>query len=110
MNNQGSRQHVHNYLCTQFSLKVEQVDSLLPNFIATLATHLANVEQAEVGGELINLSKAAHTMKGALLNLGLTEAAELAQQIEIHGRDNDRAVDYAALVAELRSNLADLFP
>ncbi len=110
MSDNVPRQQIHSYLCTQFSLKVEQVDALLPGFLTTLATHLANVEQAWGGGELIALSKAAHTMKGALLNLGLTDAAELAQQIEIHGRENDRAIDYAALVAELRSNLADLLP
>ena len=108
MSKVAPREQVCKYLCSQFSLPVEQVNALLPGFIATLASHMVNVENALVAGELKALGKTAHTMKGALLNLGMTDGAELAQQIETHGKAGDHTVNYAVLVAELRQSLAGL--
>ncbi len=97
------------YLCDQFQLSPEQVGEMLPIFIVTLSSHMQNMERLLRENDLMALGKAGHTMKGALLNLGLSDCAQLAMQIEEKGKAGDPYTDYAALVADLRNKLAPLF-
>lgn len=101
-------ENIRSYLRDQFNLPTEQVDALLPGFQVTLAAHMANIEKALRDGELMTLGRAAHTMKGALLNLGVIGGAEIAQQIEVKGKAGDHSTDYAELVANLRESLAGI--
>jgi len=97
------------YLCDQFQLSQEQVGEMLPNFIITLATHMQNMERVLAEDDPMALGKVGHTMKGALLNLGLHDCAQLALRIEEKGKDGDRCTDYAGLVADLRNKINPLF-
>lgn len=96
------------YLSDQFHLSPEQVKEMLPGFIGILSSHMANMERALGQDDLIALGKAGHTMKGALLNLGLDDCAKLALQIEERGKAGDLRIDYAALVADLRKQIGPL--
>jgi histidine phosphotransfer protein HptB len=100
--------YIRNYLCTQFNLPVEQVETMLPGFMTTLAAHMANIDKALAKNDLTALGRAAHTMKGALLNLGMSAGAEIAQQIEVKGKAGDSGTDYVLLVAGLRESLAGI--
>lgn len=97
------------YLCDQFQLSPEQVGEMLPTFIVTLSTHMQNIERTLSENDLMALGRAGHTMKGALLNLGLNDCAQLALHIEERGKAGDRYTDYAALVADLRKRIGPLF-
>ncbi len=97
------------YLCDQFQLSPEQVGEMLPIFIVTLSTHMQNMERLLQEEDLMALGKAGHTMKGALLNLGLNDCAQLARHIEEKGKAGDHCTDYAALVADLRKKISPLF-
>lgn len=97
------------YLCDQFQLSEEQVGEMLPGFIQTLSTHMENMERILAEDDLLALGKAGHTMKGALLNLGLNDCAELALRIEERGKAGDRLTDFTALVAALRQTISPLF-
>jgi histidine phosphotransfer protein HptB len=97
------------YLCNQFQLSPEQVGDMLPNFIVTLSSHMAHMERILGEDDPMALGKAGHTMKGALLNLGLTDCAELALHIEERGKAGDRHIDFASLVADLRKQIGPLF-
>lgn len=97
------------YLCNQFQLSPEQVGDMLPNFIVTLSSHMEHMERTLTENDLMALGKAGHTMKGALLNLGLADCAELALYIEERGKAGDRYIDYASLVADLRKQIGPLF-
>lgn len=99
---------IRQYLCAQFQLSPEQVQEMLPGFIGILSSHMANMEQALDQNDLIALGKAGHTMKGALLNLGLDDCARLARHIEERGKAGDLCIDYAALVADLRKQINPL--
>lgn len=108
----SAQQRIHQiktHLCTQFQLSSEQVGEMLPGFITTLATHMQNMERVLGEEDLLALGKAGHTMKGALLNLGLSDCAQLAFHIEEHGKAGDRNTDYAALVADLKKRIGPLF-
>lgn len=82
---------------------------MVPNFIAALSSHLDRLESAWQARDLENLGKAGHTMKGALLNLGINDCVEIALDIEQGGRELDENVDYESLLGELRRSLEVLF-
>ena len=109
MSKQERIEQIQSYLCGKFHLPIEQVGEMLPSFLTTLDTHLENLENAWQSGDLTTLGKAGHTIKGALLNLGLHDCAEIAQKIERRGRDADDSANFQEMIAELRDNLAVLF-
>lgn len=99
---------IRKYLCSRFNFPDEQIDQMLPSFITTLGEHMTGLEGALQSGDLVELGRKGHTIKGALLNLGLHEFADIALEIEQKGRDQDQSVDYASLVEQLRNNLQSL--
>lgn len=78
---------------------------MLPRFISTLAGHMTKLEQVLDEGDSKGLGKVGHTLKGALLNLGLLECAELARIIEQHGKQCDTSFDYTTVVGQLREKI-----
>ena len=103
-----SRQYIDqikSYLSRQFSLGEDQVSEMLPSFILTLSAHMTNLEKALARGDLEVLGKSGHTIKGALLNLGLTDCAKIALQIEQRCKEGDLTTDYVRLVADLRGKI-----
>ncbi|WP_136808458.1 Hpt domain-containing protein [Desulfosediminicola flagellatus] len=96
------------YLLEKFQLPRDQVDVMLPKFISTLVSHMENIEDALSEGDTMVIGKNAHTMKGALLNLGLHDCAEIARDLEEKGKAGDASVDYSALVGHLRTTLGEL--
>ncbi len=108
----SAEQRIHQiktYLCEHFQLSQEQIGDMLPSFITTLSTHMQNMERVLGENDPLALGKAGHTMKGALLNLGLSDCAQLALRIEEKGKSGDTMTDYAALVADLRERISPLF-
>jgi histidine phosphotransfer protein HptB len=105
MTSQQYINQIKSYLFNQFSLSEEQVSEMLPSFITTLSGHMASLEKAFASGNLEVLGKTGHTIKGAFLNLGLADCAEIALQIERRGKEGDMSADYARLVADLREKV-----
>ncbi len=105
MTSQQYVNQIKTYLCQQFNLGDEQVKEMMPSFISTLAGHMSNLEKALQSGDLKVLGKSGHTIKGAFLNLGLSECAEIALQIERRGKEEDRSADFAKMVARLREKI-----
>ena len=99
------REEIKQYLLKQFSLQPEQADNLLPELLAALSGHIDNLETALQGNDPALLGKAAHTIKGALLNLGLQECADIACSVEKNGKAGQKDVDYQALVQSIREKL-----
>ncbi len=96
------------YLSNQFSLSEEQIRSMLPEFKKTLGEHIVVLKEQNSKGQLQNLAKAAHTIKGAFLNLGLSDCAALAVQLEISAANNNPDEDYDLLVARISSLVAKI--
>ncbi len=99
------REEIKQYLVRQFSLMPEQVEELLPGLINTLSEHIQSLETALKSGDLELLGKAAHTIKGALLNLGLHECADIAYRVEEKGKAGQEDIDYRELVETIRTKL-----
>lgn len=99
---------IKEYLGNQFDLPPEQIESMLPEFRKTLAVHMKNLKAAKASDDLHVLQGAAHTMKGALLNLGLNDCAELALEIENSAAAGDRAIDYSQLIARIDDMVGEI--
>ncbi len=101
MKNGSQQEAIKEHLKEQFGLSDEKVEVMLPSFIAILADHLRKLEADVAEGELVAVSQAAHTLKGALLNLGLSDMADLAKTLEQGGKQENRQLDYEGLVEQL---------
>ncbi|MFV0438940.1 MAG: Hpt domain-containing protein [Desulfopila sp.] len=99
---------VQNHLCDKFHLAREQVAGMLPQFLEALVGHMTELQRRADAGDLERLGRAGHTMKGALLNLGLDDCVDIAFEIERAGKAHDRSVDYPALLQKLRMGLGEL--
>ncbi len=108
MTGNKSIKKVKNYLADQFHLTEEQIESMLPGFVATLIVHMQNLEAALMEKSLITIGKSAHTLKGALLNLGLKECAKTALLIEEEARAGNDSTNLKKLVDDLRISLAPI--
>lgn len=105
MSKQERLEQIREYLCDRFQLPQEQVVGMLPDFITALDSHMRKLEVALESGDLVRLGKAGHTMKGALLNLGLHDCVDIAVEIEQKGKAQDSSADYQAMLDDLRRNL-----
>jgi len=105
MTDRFRQERIRTYLLNQFNLPAEQIDGMIPGFISSLAEHLAKLEEAFYGGDLERLGKAGHTIKGALLNLGLHDCADLAYEIEKKGKRQQGDSELERLFTTLRDTL-----
>lgn len=101
-------QDIKLHLTKQFSFTTEQIDMMLPSFISTLASHMHNLENAVEGKDPQQVGKAGHTLKGALLNLGLADCADIALEMEQNGKRGNTEFDYQAYLHSLRNKIGDL--
>lgn len=99
--------HVKSYLRQHFGLPEEQIELMLPDFKKTLSQHMNALASAHQQGDLSVLKDAAHTMKGALLNLGFSDTAELAQKIEMESAACNRTIDYSLLIDSIRAKVIE---
>lgn len=95
------------YLQTATQLRPEQIEKLVKAVIRSITTQLQQADDALVAGDTETLGRAAHTLKGTLLQCGLTGWAEKAQEI-CNGVQDNLNLPYAELLLALRQALAIL--
>ena len=77
-------------LAEDHGLDVEDVIELFQDFVQyTESENLAAMKQGLLAGDHDAVSRAAHSIKGAAMNLKLLEIASLAKQIEEQSRAGD---------------------
>ena len=59
------------------------LDRAIGNFVTNTPTTLATIRQAYLAGDLEALKQVSHKLAGGALNLGVTPAGRVAQQIEL---------------------------
>lgn len=95
---QSIRDHLHN----AYLLSDEKIQEVMPRFLDTLLTHTKNLDAPLLANDLPELGKAGHTLKGALLNLGLQDLADIAYTIEKQCNARETTPDYPAMVQQLQ--------
>ncbi len=102
VNKKRNIESIRVHLTEQFHLPMEQIDIMLPSFIATLGTHMGNLENALAAKNPVQLGKVGHTIKGAFLNLGMEDCAKIALTIEEKGLQGGSLADFQKLIEDLR--------
>ena len=86
------------------SLNPDQIDRLLAAVRQSLTEQLAKAREAEAAGDAQSLARAAHTLKGTLLQCGLDQLAEQAENIHQlalnHGDSQYSVLDQLGLALE----------
>jgi PAS domain S-box-containing protein len=86
--------------------ETKYLDRAIGNFVANTPTTMATIREAYESGDTDTLRQVAHKLAGGALNLGVTSAGEIAQQIELVAETG--SVDGAGtLVEELSAALED---
>jgi len=80
---------------------------LVEIFLAEAPGLLAQLRSGVAGKNAESVERAAHTLKGALMNFGARRACEVTRQLELHGREAHLA-DAAPLVSRLESEMAQV--
>ena len=101
-------EQITNYVCEHFQLEEDKVALMLPTFLTSLQNHLQNLEEAVGERDPEAIGRAGHALKGALLNLGLDDMAEIALKIESEGTSGNSAADYASLLKRLREKMVEI--
>lgn len=78
---------------------------MLPVFFTTLMEHMASLEMVQESGDLEQLGKTGHMIKGALLNLGLSELSQKAYAIEKNAKEGNTSTDYKSLIKDLQEEI-----
>ena len=102
------RDKIRVHMQNQFGLSDQQIDSMLPSFMETLAGYLNELAVQFAAGDQQEAGRVAHTIKGALLNLGLHEQASLAKDIELRAKAGIELVDLESDFKKLRAALGPL--
>jgi CheY-like chemotaxis protein len=95
------------YLQQSTMLKPAQIERILAAVQLSLADNLQKAETAAEAGDLSALAKAAHTLKGTLLQCGLHDWAEKAQSIYDSAKQEE-TLPYTELLAPIRSGMQQL--
>ncbi|MDR2550286.1 MAG: Hpt domain-containing protein [Desulfobulbus sp.] len=96
---------IKQHLKTYYLLNDEKIETMIPVFAATLRSHMARLAELAADGNMEQLGKASHAVKGALLNMGLADLAETARLIELRCKNGDRTADYRSLISQLHSTV-----
>ncbi|MEA3467024.1 MAG: Hpt domain-containing protein [Thermodesulfobacteriota bacterium] len=96
------------FLCEHYKLSDDKVTDMLPTFLSVLQNHFRDLERVLGQKDVRAIGKAGHTLKGALVSLGLDDFAEIALSIETAGKEGRREFDFQGLVAQLKENLAEI--
>jgi HPt (histidine-containing phosphotransfer) domain-containing protein len=102
---QEYHQIIKNHLRCAYLLTDERIDELMPRFIATLVSLVHDLEKITIDNNFKDINRIGHTMKGALLNLGLQQLAEKAYGIEKIDPSETEQQLVAQLVDELKKEI-----
>lgn len=97
---------IQQHLKTAYLLSDEKTATMIPVFINTLRSHVARLVELATSGDLQQLGRASHAVKGALLNMGLAELAQTAHALEQQCRAGNSTFDYLARVTELQHQIS----
>ena len=91
-------------IAQSLDLEEDEYMDLIRLFVETTETNLQNLESSVNAMDSEAVFKIAHKIKGAALNLEMTDVANLAKEIETKGKGN-QLKDISPLLGELKKAL-----
>ena len=106
MERQVYLERIKEHLKGAYLLSDAKATAMLPIFIATLESHVDQLATLAGSGDMQQLSRAGHTIKGALLNIGLTDLAAIAHALEKNCVNGSCSPTSQELIAQLQSAIS----
>ena len=97
---------IHQHLKTAYLLSDEKAAAMIPVFVTTLRAHIDRLAELAASGDQHQLNRASHAVKGALLNMGLSDLAETTHTLEKQCQAGAPPVEYQALITQLQATVA----
>jgi HPt (histidine-containing phosphotransfer) domain-containing protein len=96
-------------LADQLGLEADEYFQLVELFLDVSNTDLNALEGAFEKGDTKQVTDAAHSIKGAAINLGLNEISDIAKEIEYKARQDDMegAPDAVKAIREMLAHIND---
>jgi HPt (histidine-containing phosphotransfer) domain-containing protein len=98
---------IYNFFSSNLNLPDDKVEYFMNALVKSLKSEFHKAEQAIENKEIEKLGSIAHTIKGTLLNSGLSRWAEKAREIEFPAKSGEEK-DYSGMLAEMREGLSIL--
>lgn len=98
-------QVIKDHLRTSYLLSEEKIEEVLPRFITIVAALITELEEVSGTENIEAINRTGHSMKGALLNLGLLQLADIAFRIEKFDPVSGSGTDVTKYIAELKFEL-----
>ncbi len=94
-------------LADHLEMEEEELAEMMDLFLKRSAADIDEFQAALAAGDSLRAAEAAHSIRGASVNLGLSEIVETAREMETEARRNhlDRGPE---MVEVLRQKMADL--
>lgn len=102
MERQVYLERIKKHLKDAYLLSDAKAAAMLPVFIATLESHVDDLTTLTQNGDMLQLSRAGHAIKGALLNMGLTDLAATAHALEKNCATGADSPPHQELIAQLQ--------
>ena len=100
---------IRHHLQTAYLLSEDKATAMIPVFISTLRTHVNQLAEIADLGDMVQLGRTSHSVKGALLNMGLADLAKAAHTIETWSKNGgDGDLDYRTMITELQDTVSQL--
>lgn len=85
------KQQILDYLKNSFGIEGDDAQELFDSYISTLDENIGKFDSLLASGDFIELTRAAHTVKGCAMNSGHEEMAKVALAMEQAGKACDKA-------------------
>ena len=108
MDRQIYLQRMKEHLKKAYLLSDAKAATMLPVFIAALQSHVDQLTALAENGDIQQLGRAGHAIKGALLNVGLTDLAQTAHALEKICGNGVGSLTCQELIAHLQDTVAQL--
>lgn len=101
---------IRQYLTEHFELSDDQLKELLPMFIRTIHDNVRELSEYAEQNDTTRISRMGHTLKGALLNLGLNELAMIARSVELYSFEERGPQECLQLIVLLKTRIYEIQP
>ena len=108
INYRQSMDQIRSHLHKEYNLDADKIRALLPDFLSALSGYIDEMEASLANSNQEDLIRAAHRVKGALVNLGLRELAEDAQLVEQLARQKDRSSSGREITGQVRNLIKEM--
>jgi len=100
---------IESYLKNSLGLSDEEIKNLLELAKLNIKKHLKELETFIFNKDFENISKTAHTLKGVVLNLGLTDIAKNLKTLELKAKEEKNIKEITKLFENIKITLKEIF-